>query len=92
MTPLMVDCPPGCPLAGQIHAHAELPVKNYVGIRGTDIFGPVYDGAPCIVCGTRVDPGDGAQAMPPLPAIHTRCLRTAVAAAGLDPDGPPPED
>lgn len=53
---------------------------NYIGIRGTDIFGPVYDGAPCIVCGTKVEPGEGAVAMPPLPALHGRCLRAAVAA------------
>jgi hypothetical protein len=49
---------------------------GYVFLPGTDIGGPVHEGSPCIVCHKPVEPGTGAQAMPPLPALHTVCLRS----------------
>ena len=51
------------------------PPPPFVWLRGTDIGGPVYAEMPCIVCGAKVEPGTGAQAVPPLPALHTTCMR-----------------
>lgn len=48
-------------------------------VPGTDIGGFIYEGMPCIVCQQTVLPGTGAQAMPPFPALHSKC---AVAAVG----------
>lgn len=53
---------------------------GFVFVPGTDIGGPVFDGAPCIVCHKDVAKGEGAQAVPPLPAIHSACLDTFEAA------------
>jgi hypothetical protein len=49
-------------------------------IRGTEHGGSVYEGMPCIICHQPVAEGEGAQAMPPLPAIHTKCMMATSAA------------
>lgn len=48
---------------------------DWVAILGTDLATPVYRGMPCIVCGKPVATGEGAQAVPPMPAVHTVCMR-----------------
>jgi hypothetical protein len=37
------------------------------------------DEEPCVVCGKKVAKGEGAQAIPPFPALHSRCLKAAMA-------------
>lgn len=51
-------------------------------LAGTDIAGRVYEGMPCIVCHEEVKPGEGAQAMPPLPALHGKCIAVAMEKLG----------
>jgi cytochrome c553 len=60
-------------------------VKDGEGIiilPGTDIGGRVYEGMPCIVCHEKVEEGTGAQAMPPLPAMHGKCIPIALEKMG----------
>lgn len=47
----------------------------FVAVRGRDGLIEVRGDMPCILCGLPVEPGTGAKAVPPLPALHTECIR-----------------
>jgi hypothetical protein len=57
--------------------------RIFATLPGTEITREIYVGMPCFWCNEEVKPGDGAQANPPLPAMHKKCLCPALAASGI---------